>query len=115
MRAHADSWCVSSDVGHSVHPNYASRHDPQVQPVLGSGPILKINANQRYATDSIGAFIVKRLVERRGGKVQEFEVRNDMGCGSTVGRECFLSRSQGSSLSSYTARSDALPAGSAYR
>lgn len=40
--------------------------------------VIKTNAKQRYATDSVSSFLVKKLVERKGGKVQEFEVRNDM-------------------------------------
>src|SRR5690606_4168288 len=65
-RALAASWHVSSDVGHSVHPNFAHRHDPVVQPVLGSGPILKINANQRYATDAVGAAAWSSWCEQAG-------------------------------------------------
>lgn len=52
--------------------------------------MIKTNAKQRYASDAIGSFIVKKLVEKKGGKVQEYEVRNDMACGSTVGP--FLSK-----------------------
>ena len=85
MRAHAVSWCVSSDVGHSVHPNYASRHDPQVQPVLGSGPILKINANQRYATDGVGAAAWHGWCDAAGVTSQEFVSNNTVPCGSTIG------------------------------
>ncbi|EJD53685.1 aspartyl aminopeptidase [Auricularia subglabra TFB-10046 SS5] len=84
-RSIAKSFIVSSDMGHSVHPSYKDKHQDEHKPLINQGVVIKTNANQRYATDSIGAFIVKRLVERRGGKVQEFEVRNDMGCGSTVG------------------------------
>lgn len=85
LRALAASWCVSSDVGHSVHPNYAEKHDPVVQPVLGSGPILKINANQRYATDGAGAAAWNGWCDAAGVHSQEFVSNNTVPCGSTIG------------------------------
>ncbi|WP_413318096.1 M18 family aminopeptidase [Agrococcus sp. 1P02AA] len=85
MRALASSWCVSSDVGHSVHPNFAGKHDPVVQPVLGSGPILKINANQRYATDGAGAAAWHGWCGAAGIRSQEFVSNNTVPCGSTIG------------------------------
>ena len=85
LRALAASWCVSSDVGHSVHPNFADRHDPNVQPVLGSGPILKINANQRYATDGAGAAAWNAWCSEAGVATQEFVSNNGVPCGSTIG------------------------------
>ncbi len=85
LRALADSWCVSSDVGHSVHPNYPEKHDPVVQPVLGSGPILKINANQRYATDGTGAAAWHGWCAAAGVHSQEFVSNNAVPCGSTIG------------------------------
>ncbi len=84
-RAMAASWCVSSDVGHSLHPNYAHKHDPVVLPVLGSGPILKINANQRYATDGVGAAAWNGWCEAAGVASQEFVSNNSVPCGSTIG------------------------------
>lgn len=85
MRALASSWHVSSDVGHSVHPNYPERHDPTVRPLLGSGPILKINANQRYATDAAGAAAWHGWCEAAGVRSQEFVSNNAVPCGSTIG------------------------------
>ncbi|MGF2950109.1 M18 family aminopeptidase [Microbacterium alcoholitolerans] len=84
-RAYAASWCLSSDVGHSVHPNFQQRHDPVVQPMLGSGPILKINANQRYATDALGAAAWASWCESAGVSSQEFVSNNAVPCGSTIG------------------------------
>ena len=84
-RAYAASWCLSSDVGHSVHPNYAAKHDPVVQPLLGSGPILKVNANQRYATDAVGAAAWATWCESAGIGSQEFVSNNTVPCGSTIG------------------------------
>jgi aspartyl aminopeptidase len=85
MRALASSWCVSSDVGHSVHPNFAHKHDPVVQPLLGSGPILKINANQRYATDGAGAAAWHGWCAQAGVTSQAFVSNNAVPCGSTIG------------------------------
>jgi len=84
-RALAASWHLSSDVGHSVHPNFAHKHDPVVQPLLGSGPILKINANQRYATDAVGAAAWAGWCESAGVGYQEFVSNNAVPCGSTIG------------------------------
>ena len=84
-RALAGSWCVSSDVGHAVHPNYPEKHDPVVQPRMGAGPILKINANQRYATDGVGAAAWHGWCDAAGVSSQEFVSNNAVPCGSTIG------------------------------
>ncbi|MFC4629229.1 M18 family aminopeptidase [Promicromonospora alba] len=84
-RAFAASLHVSSDVGHAVHPNYAERHDPANRPVAGGGPILKINANQRYATDAHGAAAWSTACATAGVPTQEFVSNNVLPCGSTIG------------------------------
>ena len=73
-------------MAHAVHPNYASKHEKGHGPKRNGGMVIKRNSNQRYATSAITGLIVRELA--RGAKlppVQEFVVRNDCGCGSTIG------------------------------
>lgn len=84
-RALAASWCISADAGHSVHPNYPEKHDPNVVPLAGSGPLLKINANQRYATDATGAALWVRACRAAGVEYQDFVSNNNSPCGTTIG------------------------------
>ena len=77
--------CVSSDAGHAVHPNYPGHHDPVNRPRLGGGPLLKINAQQRYSTDAVGTAVWARACRDAGVGFQEFVSNNTIPCGSTIG------------------------------
>ncbi len=84
-RAFANSWLVSADMAHAVHPAHADRHDPEHMPRLGKGPVIKQNVNARYATEADGAAMFVRLCERVDAPHQWFVTRSDLACGSTVG------------------------------
>ena len=80
------SFLLSSDQAHAVHPNYASKHEKAHQPVMNRGMVIKRNANQRYATTTITGAILREVARRaKLEPIQEFIVRQDCGCGSTIG------------------------------
>jgi aspartyl aminopeptidase len=84
-RALSRSWLISADMAHAVHPNYSDRHEPGHMPRIGAGPVIKKNVNQSYATDSESAGLFASLCSRVGVTPQDFVVRSDLGCGSTIG------------------------------
>jgi len=79
------SMMISADNAHGIHPNYADRHDDNHGPILNAGPVIKINANQRYASNSETSGFFRLLAGREDVPVQSFVVRTDMACGSTIG------------------------------
>jgi len=79
------SFVLSIDQAHAIHPNYSSKHEAAHAPKINGGVVVKTNSNQRYATNGITGFIVRELGHIIDIPVQEFVVRNDCGCGSTIG------------------------------
>ncbi|MEV2193198.1 M18 family aminopeptidase [Streptomyces phaeochromogenes] len=84
-RALAGALCVSADMSHAVHPNYSERHDPDNHPLPNGGPVVKVNVNQRYATDGTGLAAFAAACERAGVPLQRFVSNNAMPCGTSIG------------------------------
>lgn len=83
--AMSNSFLISMDNAHATHPNYPEKMDTNHTIELNKGPVIKINANQRYATSSTSSAIYKAICKKAGLTPQEFVMRNDMPCGSTIG------------------------------
>lgn len=81
----SQSFVISSDQAHGVHPNYERFYEKANRPYVNGGPVIKINANQRYATNSRGIVLIKAIAEKAKVPLQLFVVRNDSPCGSTIG------------------------------
>ncbi len=79
------SLMLSIDNAHGVHPNFADRHDREHRPLLNGGPVVKSNANQRYAGNSASTALFRSLCEQAGVPCQWFVNRADLACGSTIG------------------------------
>ena len=76
---------ISADNAHGIHPNYEDKHDGKHGPIINKGPVIKINANQRYATNSETSAMFRLIGELLKIPVQTFVMRSDMACGSTIG------------------------------
>ncbi|MFD2190256.1 M18 family aminopeptidase [Pistricoccus aurantiacus] len=85
VRLIQSSRLISCDNAHALHPNFTDKHDAQHGPAINGGPVIKVNANQRYATTSATAAMFSELCREADVPVQRFVTRADMACGSTIG------------------------------
>lgn len=81
----SNSFLISMDNAHATHPNFTEKSDPGHEIQLNKGPVIKLNANQRYATNCITSAIYRQICKQAGVTPQEFVMRSDMPCGSTIG------------------------------
>jgi len=85
LRAMSRSFMISADNAHAWHPNYNAKYDPTNHPVMGGGPVVKINANCKYMTDADGAAVFRQICAKAGVKCQYFVNHADVAGGSTLG------------------------------
>lgn len=85
LRALAQSFFISADMAHAYHPNFPNAYEPCHHVMVNKGPVIKSNANQRYASNADTAARFISLCERAGVPYQQYAHRTDLGCGSTIG------------------------------
>jgi len=79
------SLMISADNAHAVHPNFSTKHDSNHAPYINKGVVIKVNANQRYASNSETISLFMKVAGELNEPLQQFVTRSDMGCGSTIG------------------------------
>ncbi|HET8700296.1 MAG TPA: M18 family aminopeptidase [Nitrococcus sp.] len=84
----ASGWLVSADMAHAYHPNFPAYYDEANAPRVNAGPVIKLNAKQRYATDAVGDAYFQALCEQAGVPWQRYVHRTNLPCGSTIGPIC---------------------------
>ena len=85
LQAMAQSFFISADMAHAYHPNHATAYEPEHHVLVNKGPVIKTNANQRYATNADSAARFITLCERANVPYQQYAHHTDLGCGSTIG------------------------------
>ena len=84
-RALAKSFMVSADMAHAYQPNFPLAYDPDHKVFVNKGPVIKVNANQRYSTESVSQAMFVDWCEQAGVPYQKYSHRSDLACGSTIG------------------------------
>jgi aspartyl aminopeptidase len=79
------SFMISADMAHALHPNYPDKHDPVLKPIINKGPVIKIEGNQKYTTDSNSSAVFEMICKAAKVPCQKFVNRSDMVGGSTLG------------------------------
>ena len=79
------SFLISADMAHGIHPNYSDKHQAGHQVEINKGVVIKLNHNQRYASDVVSTSLIKFMAKQVGVPIQEVIVKNDSPCGSTIG------------------------------
>ncbi len=85
QRALAQSFMISADMAHAYQPNFPSAYEPEHKVMVNKGPVIKINANQRYSSESISAAQFIHWCEQASVPYQSYSHRTDIPCGSTIG------------------------------
>ncbi len=85
QRAIYNSFMVSADMAHALHPNHPDKHDPVTRPVINGGPVIKIEGNQKYTTDSDSGAVFQMICKKAAIPYQKFVNRSDMQGGGTLG------------------------------
>jgi aspartyl aminopeptidase len=84
-RALAKSFMVSADMAHAYQPNFPNAYDPGHKVLVNKGPVIKVNANHNYSSESVSAAMFVDWCEQAGVPYQKYSHRCDMPCGSTIG------------------------------
>ncbi len=85
LRTLCNSFIISADMAHALHPNYVDKHDPVNKPIINKGPVIKINANHKYTTDSDSCAVYEQICKNANIPVQKLVNRSDVKGGSTIG------------------------------
>ena len=85
VKALSESFMISADNAHALHPNYTEKTDPTNKPILNGGIVIKYNANQRYTTDAVSSATLRKLCKKVDVPVQVYVNPSDIPGGSTLG------------------------------
>ncbi|WP_298285188.1 M18 family aminopeptidase [uncultured Lutibacter sp.] len=85
QRAIYNSFMISADMAHALHPNHPDKHDPVTRPIINGGPVIKIEGNQKYTTDSDSSAVFEMICNKASIPCQKFVNRSDMLGGGTLG------------------------------